>query len=607
MSDYWDDREARLADILRFARGARRPDGYGRLSAEGTLEPGPLETLVNARMAYSFSIGALAFGDDGWRDDAAHAIRALATALTDPADGGYRRSSASAPDDRRSGYDLCFVALAAATAIQARVDGAQAVLDNALGLIDVAFWAEDGFFEQSLAPGFVDPEPYVGGNVNMHALEAFLAIAEATGDPGWLARSLVIVDRIIDGVARAHDWLLPEHYRRDGSVIEDFNVDRVDDEFLPPGVTVGHLFEWSRLVLELEAALVEPPEWLRPAARALYETARSRGWEVDGAQGFVYTVDAAGAPLSRRRMHWVVCEAIAASRTWADLGDHDAAHDTERWEAYAEAHLVDRARGSWEHELDAQNRPSSVVFSGKPDVYHIVQALGVTRRRVDARGHGGSARPGRALVDRARGLMGAGNRVILGIAGAPGSGKSTLAEALAAEIPGAVVVPMDGFHLAQRQLAERGLADRKGAPDTFDAAGFHHLLARLRADPDAEVFAPAFDRSLEEPIAGAVRVGPGAHLVIVEGNYLLVEDGDWGLSRGLFDEVWYLDVAEELRVARLVARHRSFGRTAAEAEAWVASVDGPNAALVSATRPLADAEVFGDASGWLLNGASAPV
>ncbi|MFJ5711356.1 MULTISPECIES: nucleoside/nucleotide kinase family protein [unclassified Streptomyces] len=194
------------------------------------------------------------------------------------------------------------------------------------------------------------------------------------------------------------------------------------------------------------------------------------------------------------------------------------------------------------------------------------------------------------LVERARGLARRGGRRVLGLAGPPGAGKSTLAGRLVERLDGlAVLVPMDGFHLAGAELARLGRAGRKGAPDTFDAAGYAALLARLRT-PEAGtvVYAPAFDRALEEPVAGSIAVPPGIPLVVTEGNYLLHEDGSWAAVRPLLDEVWYLDLPDAVRVPRLVARHVRFGKAAPEAEEWVARSDEANARLVAAGRHRAD-------------------
>jgi pantothenate kinase len=188
-------------------------------------------------------------------------------------------------------------------------------------------------------------------------------------------------------------------------------------------------------------------------------------------------------------------------------------------------------------------------------------------------------------------------RAVLGLIGPPGAGKSTFAAALLAaweaRHPGtAQVVPMDGFHLANVELARLGRAARKGAPDTFDSAGFVALLRRLRDQPaDEVVLAPEFRREIEEPVAGAIPVFPETRLVIVEGNYLLLDDprlGAWGPVRALLDEAWYVDVDPALRLERLVARHVRFGRSPEAARAWVASTDEPNARLIEATRARAD-------------------
>lgn len=194
------------------------------------------------------------------------------------------------------------------------------------------------------------------------------------------------------------------------------------------------------------------------------------------------------------------------------------------------------------------------------------------------------------LTVRARRLAVPGRRHILGIAGPPGAGKSTLAARLVEALEGhAVLVPMDGFHLAGAELERLGRADRKGAPDTFDAAGYAALLRRLRLpEGPGPVYAPAFDRSLEEPIAGAVAVPRGTPLVVTEGNYLLLAEGPWAPVRGLLDEVWFVDVDPGLRTRRLVDRHVRFGKPRPYAERWVARSDEPNARLVERYRDRAD-------------------
>ena len=185
-----------------------------------------------------------------------------------------------------------------------------------------------------------------------------------------------------------------------------------------------------------------------------------------------------------------------------------------------------------------------------------------------------------------------GDRVIVGIAGVPGAGKSTLAERLTAVLSqrlGAsevAHVPMDGFHLADVTLDRLGLRPRKGAPETFDALGYAALLHRLRESGDL-VYAPGFDRTLEQPLAGSIAVSPGAKVVVTEGNYLLL-GAEWDRAKEQLDEVWYCRAPEELRQERLLARHVQFGKTPEFARAWIDQIDQPNAQLIEATANRAD-------------------
>ena len=197
--------------------------------------------------------------------------------------------------------------------------------------------------------------------------------------------------------------------------------------------------------------------------------------------------------------------------------------------------------------------------------------------------------PAEALA-RLDALAARGTRVLLGIAGAPGSGKSTLAAALRSARPAlTALVPMDGFHLAQAELERLGRAERKGAPDTFDAAGFVALLRRLRTPVAGEtVYAPEFRREIEEPVANALPVPPEVPVVIVEGNYLLLEDGLWAAVRGLLDEAWHVAVDPAVRVPQLIERHVAFGRSPEAARAWVMRSDEANARRVDAVAHRAD-------------------
>jgi pantothenate kinase len=191
-----------------------------------------------------------------------------------------------------------------------------------------------------------------------------------------------------------------------------------------------------------------------------------------------------------------------------------------------------------------------------------------------------------AALGRVQALLDRGGRVLLGLVGPPGAGKSTLAAALQVHFAGvAQVVPMDGYHLADVELARLGRRGRKGAPDTFDAAGYVALLRRLRAQHGDEiVYAPEFRRAIEEPIANVIPVFAQTRLVITEGNYLLLDEGPWAQVAPLLDDAWYVDIPTALRVDRLTQRHVQFGRSAQAAAAWVADTDEPNARRIEASR-----------------------
>lgn len=179
---------------------------------------------------------------------------------------------------------------------------------------------------------------------------------------------------------------------------------------------------------------------------------------------------------------------------------------------------------------------------------------------------------------------------MLGITGPPGAGKSTLAARLARELgPGtAVVVGMDGFHLADAELVRLGRRERKGAPDTFDGHGYLALLRRLREATEPVTYAPLFCRQLEDSIAGAVPVPASTPLVITEGNYLLLQSDPWRQLRTVIDEVWYVDAPEAQRIKWLISRHRAHGKKPWQAREWALGPDERNAELIATHKHEAD-------------------
>ena len=193
------------------------------------------------------------------------------------------------------------------------------------------------------------------------------------------------------------------------------------------------------------------------------------------------------------------------------------------------------------------------------------------------------------LVTRARALAGTGERRMLGITGAPGAGKTTLGTALGEALGvQAVLVGMDGFHLANAELIRLGRRQRKGAPDTFDVDGYAALLARLRSQPEPVIYAPVFDRELDESVGSAIPVPREVPLVITEGNYLLHDGQGWQDIRTLLDEVWFIDLAPDERLARLIARRRAYGESYEQAAQWAHGSDQVNAVTVESSKQRAD-------------------
>lgn len=378
------DHRGWLADhrrhLLAFGRD-QAPDTVGArwLDAGGGPDATrPVHTWITARTVHVQGLGVL-LGVPGCRPLADRALAALRGALHDDAHGGWYTAVApdgAVVDATKSAYAHAFVVLAAATATVAELDGGRALLEEALGVLDARFFeAAAGLHADEWDAAFTTLSPYRGLNANMHAVEALLAAADATGQPRWAERAAGITARVV-AWARDTDWRVPEHFDAGWRPRLDLNRDRPDDPFKPYGATVGHGLEWSRLCLHVRAAgaVTDTPDLLA-AARALYDRAVTDGWAVDGAEGFVYTTDWDGAPVVRTRMHWVVAEAIgAAAALHRATGERRYAADYRRWWDYAATHLVDADQGSWHHELDPGNRPAATVWPGKPDLYHAVQA-----------------------------------------------------------------------------------------------------------------------------------------------------------------------------------------------------------------------------------------
>lgn len=367
--------------LLNFAKASRLPQGFGNLDERGVLpENAHAETMNTARMTHSFAMAHIR-GIPGCAALVDHGIASLAGPLRDAEHGGWFSTPLThqSKTDKQA-YLHAFVALAASSAVVAGRPGAQALLSEAIEVIQRRFWSEEeGAMRESFARDWTQEETYRGANSNMHSIEAFLALADVTGDAQWLDRALRIVERVIHGHAAANEYQVIEHFSLSWQPLPEYNHDNRADGFRPYGTTPGHAFEWARLLLHLEASRqrlkLPTPSWLLADARQLFANACRDAWNVDGLPGIVYTLDWQKQPVVRHRLHWVHCEAAAAAGAFLQRTDEKQYEDWYRcfWE-FNETLFIDHELGSWHHELDPLNQPSADIWGGKPDLYHAYQA-----------------------------------------------------------------------------------------------------------------------------------------------------------------------------------------------------------------------------------------
>ena len=370
------------AELLDFALKSMVDEGgFGWLDMDGNIDRAQGRPLwVTCRMTHVAAIGTL-LGHSGCREALDHGVAALATIFHDYEYGGWYSSidwDDVPDDDTKAAYPHAFVILALSSAVAA---GAEALplLHEALRVSNVRFWDDnDRMVVDQWDRTFAHLDPYRGVNANMHTVEAYLAAADVLDLVGessnqWRSRALDIAVRVL-GEAQANGWRIPEHFDARWIPRLDFNHNHPTDPFRPYGATIGHNLEWVRLTLQIWASIPDSPSWMPDAALSLYDQGLTDGWAVDGHDGFVYTIDWNGAPIVHERMHWVVAEAIGASWALQRAGLLDTSADLSRWWMYADTYLIDHVHGSWNHELDRFNHPSSTVWTGKPDVYHALQA-----------------------------------------------------------------------------------------------------------------------------------------------------------------------------------------------------------------------------------------
>ncbi|MDR0960669.1 MAG: AGE family epimerase/isomerase [Propionibacteriaceae bacterium] len=378
----WLDEHTR--HLLRFGRRTVAPGlGAAYLGVDGTPDPSHgTNTWITCRMVHVYAIGAL-LGVPGCRPVAQGVLDALRDGpLRDASHGGwYRGLSPEGTPEVEAGkavYDHAFVLLAASSAVLAGLEGGADLLEDATEVFLERFWDDDaGRVVDHWDASFTTLDDYRGLNGTMHSVEAMLAVADAAEDDAqamvWRRRASRMCELTVE-LSTQHNGRLPEHF--DAQWVADLEMGAPDDQFLPFGATPGHGFEWARLLTQLEVADPDlAPAGSLDAARRLFATAVADGWRTSGHDGFVYTTDFSGAPVVSDRMHWVAAEAIgAADALHRRTGDASYRDHYLAWWDHVDTSLIDHERGSWHHQLDPANVPTTGVWPGKPDLYHAFQA-----------------------------------------------------------------------------------------------------------------------------------------------------------------------------------------------------------------------------------------
>lgn len=366
-----------FAGLVAFALPSIRPGGgFHWLDAGGVPMAGRTPLLfLTARMTHVAAIGVRR-GVPGAGELLDHGMASLLGLHADTVHGGWLTEPGV--ENRKSTYDHVHVGLAAASAASVDHPDAARLLEHVVDVLDRHLWdADASMLRESFAPDWSDEEDYRGANANMHGVEAFLAIGGVTGDATWHRRALAIVSRLVEGEAREHGWLVPEHYTRDWEPVPGYNRDEPMHPFRPYGATLGHSLEWARLLVDLDRSplLGNAPPWLTADAEALARRALDHGWALDGRPGLVYTVGWDGRPVAGVRLHWPVCEGIQAAaslrRSTGDL--HWETWYRRLWD-HAARYFID-GDGTWRCELDEDLTEAGTLWPGRSDVYHCGGAL----------------------------------------------------------------------------------------------------------------------------------------------------------------------------------------------------------------------------------------
>jgi len=366
--------DSALAQFAFFRSSLRPAGGFHLLEHDGSPQPTSQQELhATARMVHSYALGQLV-GAEGAADMVDHGMSFLWNKHRDAKHGGYCRgvTDDDVPDDRKLAYGHSFVLLAAASAKLVHHPDADRLLQDVWEVMDTRFW-EDGYglFSDEFNRDWTSFSTYRGMGSNMHTAEALMAVYEVTGDTLFLDRAGRILDFFVQKIAPDYGWRLPEHFK------DTWQPDPAyagDPMFRPAGTIPGHSFELARLQIQHWDLKGRPNGVEYSYARNLVDRALEQAWHTESG-GFIYTVGFDGTWDNTARFWWPVTEAIGALSVFLKLAPskEDAVWYEKLW-AFSEAHLIDKKYGGWFPELDATNQPAAAQFSGKPDLYHAIQA-----------------------------------------------------------------------------------------------------------------------------------------------------------------------------------------------------------------------------------------
>ncbi len=377
-------------NLLNFGHAFASPEGGSYwLGDDGTpWKERNRETWITGRMVHVYSIGAM-LGHEGSEELVDQGLKGLMGELQDKENNGWYAGvlADGTPYGPKQCYAHAFVILAASSAILAGRPGAAELLEQAKAVYDQYFWEDDkGLSVDTWNTEFTRLDSYRGLNANMHTVEAFLAIADATEDEVYRRRAGRIIDHVI-AWARENNWRIPEHYTSEWKADLFCNEDKPDDPFKPFGATPGHGIEWARLITQWAVSVYGMPAaepdttpnaqltaYLEAAER-LFNRAVLDAWDADGARGIAYTTDWEGHPVVHDRMHWTLAEGINTAATLYQVTGKPIYNDYYGWfMRYLDEVVMDHENGSWFHQLDRDNKVMTTVWPGKSDLYHALQS-----------------------------------------------------------------------------------------------------------------------------------------------------------------------------------------------------------------------------------------